>query len=86
MECPPANSIPAWLQANFAPSRTLAANSGASFSTGQLNMALANSGLPPIAYTSEMALVAAMRPKSKASSTIGVKKSTVLISARSSDT
>ena len=86
MECPPASSIPAREHTNLAPSSTLAASSGASFSTGQLKIALANRGLPPMAYTSEMALVAAMRPKSNGSSTMGVKKSTVLITAISSDT
>ena len=39
--------------------------------------ASANSGVPPIAYTSEIALVAAMAPKSNGSSTIGMKKSVV---------
>jgi len=34
-------------------------------------------GLPPIAWTSDNALVAAMRPKSNGSSTIGMKKSVV---------
>jgi hypothetical protein len=38
-------------------------------------------GLPPMAYTSEIALVAAMRPKSYGSSTIGMKKSVVATSA-----
>ena len=41
-------------------------------------------GVPPMAYTSEIALVAAMRPKSNGSSTIGIKKSVVAISACSS--
>ena len=41
-------------------------------------------GLPPMAYTSLMALVAAMRPNSKGSSTMGMKKSVVAISAMSS--
>ena len=47
-------------------------------------MLSAEIGVPPIAYTSEIALVAATRPKSYGSSTIGVKKSTVCTSARSS--
>ena len=38
-------------------------------------------GRPPIAYTSDSALVAAIRPQSYASSTTGVKKSVVAISA-----
>src|SRR5436309_4878934 len=40
-------------------------------------------GSPPIAYTSESALAAAIAPNCQASSTIGVKKSTVCTSARS---
>ena len=43
--------------------------------------ASAMKGFPPIAYTSEMALVAAMRPNSNGSSTIGMKKSVVATSA-----
>src|SRR5260370_39097670 len=39
-------------------------------------------GRPPIAYTSLSELAAAMAPKVKGSSTIGVKKSTVCTSAR----
>ena len=44
----------------------------------------ASSGVPPIAYTSDSALVAAIRPQSYGSSTMGVKKSVVTTSARSS--
>jgi hypothetical protein len=46
-------------------------------SIGIATRANANSGRPPMAYTSEMALVAAMAPKSNGSSTIGMKKSVV---------
>ena len=46
---------------------------------GKPNTAIAIIGLPPIAKMSLTALVAAMRPKSKGSSTIGMKKSVVLI-------
>ena len=42
------------------------------------------SGFAPIAYMSESALVAAIRPKSYGSSTTGVKKSAVTTRARSS--
>ena len=52
--------------------------------TGMPTSASAMIGRPPIAYTSEMALVAAMRPKSYGSSTMGMKKSVVAISACSS--
>ena len=48
-----------------------------SLSIGIATSASANSGVPPIAYTSEIALVAAMAPKSNGSSTIGMKKSVV---------
>ena len=44
-------------------------------------MATANKGLPPIAYTSLIALALAIFPKSAASSTMGIKKSVVLINA-----
>jgi hypothetical protein len=44
----------------------------------------ADKGVPPIANTSDSALAAAMRPKSRGSSTTGVKKSTVCTRARSS--
>ncbi len=48
---------------------------------GMPTIASAMIGVPPIAYTSDSALVAAIRPKSKGSSTIGMKKSVVAISA-----
>ena len=48
---------------------------------GMPTSASAKMGVPPMAYTSLMALVAAMRPKSKGSSTMGMKKSVVAISA-----
>jgi hypothetical protein len=58
-------------------------------STGSWLMGMATSasamiGRPPIAYTSLIALVAAMRPNSYGSSTMGMKKSVVAISACSS--
>ena len=46
-------------------------------SIGMPTSASANSGVAPIAYTSESALVAAIAPKSNGSSTIGMKKSVV---------
>jgi hypothetical protein len=42
----------------------------------------ATTGRPPIAYTSDSAFVAAIRPQSYASSTTGVKNSVVAISAK----
>ena len=53
-------------------------------STGHATMFKARNGVPPIAYTSDIAFVAAMRPQSYGSSTIGVKKSSVAMMARSS--
>src|SRR5439155_26405843 len=50
---------------------------------GKHAMLSAVRGSPPIAYTSESALAAAIAPNSKGSSTMGVKKSTVCTSARS---
>ena len=52
--------------------------------TGMPTRASAMIGRPPMAYTSLIALVAAMRPKSKGSSTMGMKKSVVAIKACSS--
>mmetsp|Transcript_83948 Transcript_83948/g.140093 ORF Transcript_83948/g.140093 Transcript_83948/m.140093 type:complete len:213 (+) Transcript_83948:723-1361(+) len=79
MLCPPANAIPASAHARRPPSTTRPATAGGSFSRGQPRIAMAIRGVPPIAYTSLMALVAAMRPKSCGSSTMGMKKSVVLM-------
>ncbi|KAG1578701.1 hypothetical protein G6F46_015754 [Rhizopus delemar] len=51
---------------------------------GMPTMASAMMGVPPIAYTSDSAFVAAMRPKSNGSSTMGMKKAVVAMSAGSS--
>ena len=48
---------------------------------GHPRIAMASTGLPPIAYTSLIAFAEAIRPKLKGSSTIGIKKSVVEISA-----
>ena len=63
-----------------------ASSSKGSPSRGHATRFSASSGVPPIAYTSDSALVAAMRPQSYGSSTIGVKKSVVRTMARSSRT
>ena len=55
-----------------------------SLSSGMPTSASAKIGRPPMAYTSEMAFVAAIRPKSNGSSTMGVKKSVVATIACSS--
>ncbi len=76
--CPPARGIPASSHTERPPSITSRATSSLSFSIGQPKIAIAISGLPPIAYISLIAFVAAIRPKVKGSSTIGIKKSVVL--------
>ena len=79
--CPPASVMPASAQDARPPSSTCCATSGGSLSIGHPNMAIASKGVPPIAYISLMALVAAIFPKVNGSSTIGIKKSVVLITA-----
>ncbi len=51
--------------------------SSGSLLMGMPTTASARMGVAPMAYTSDSALVAAMRPKSRASSTMGMKKSVV---------
>src|SRR5947209_11744793 len=53
--------------------------------SGKQTIASALSGLPPMAYTSLRELTAAIWPKVKGSSTIGVKKSTVCTNACSAE-
>src|SRR5688572_18799630 len=73
--------MPASAHTDSPPSRILRITASGSFSSGMPRIASAKMGRAPMAYTSEMALVAAMRPKSNGSSTIGVKKSVVATSA-----
>ncbi len=82
MVCPPTIAMPASRAAEAPPANTAGTVSG-SRSRGKPAIARAHSGSPPMAYTSEIAFVAAMRPKSKGSSTRGVKKSTVCTRAMS---
>jgi len=82
--CPPAIGMPAAAHTDSPPSRMPRMVSTGRRSIGIATRASAMIGVPPIAYTSESALVAAMRPKSCGSSTIGMKKSVVAISACSS--
>ena len=79
MECPPAKAMPAVAQAARPPSTICCATSAGSLLIGKPKIAIAIIGLPPIAKISLIALVAAIRPKSNGSSTIGIKKSVVLI-------
>ena len=81
MLCPPAITIPASVQVFLAPSITFAASLAGSVAKGQPNTAKAKMGFPPMAYTSLMALAAAICPNANASSTMGIKKSVVLIMA-----
>ena len=66
------------------PPRISASTSPPSCSIENATRFSALTGVPPIAYTSDRALHAAIRPNSNGSSTIGVKKSTVWTIARSS--
>src|ERR687890_290249 len=75
--CPPATWQPASRATSRPPRSTSAASSIGSTSRGQPNRFTATSGVPPIAYTSDSALAAAIRPQSYGSSTTGVKKSVV---------
>ena len=81
MLCPPASGMPAAAHTALAPSSALCASATGRVSTGQPSIASASTGVPPIAYTSLMAFAAAIRPKSNASSTMGIKKSVVAIRA-----
>jgi hypothetical protein len=69
--------MPALAHIASPPSRIRRIVSSGSWFTGMPTSASAKSGVPAIAYTSEIALVAAMAPKSYGSSTIGMKKSVV---------
>ena len=79
--CPPATWQPASPATVSPPRSTSAASSNGSTSRGQHSRLSATSGRPPIAYTSDSALAAAIRPQSYGSSTTGVKKSVVATTA-----
>ena len=83
MVWPPTTRQPAAAAASAPPRSTSASSSTGSVWPGQAVRLSAMTGRPPIAYTSDSALVAATRPQSRASSTIGVKKSVVSTRARS---
>ena len=76
--------MPACWQTEAPPARMAAMVSCGRALIGMPTRASARIGRPPMAYTSDSALVAAMRPKSRGSSTMGMKKSVVAISACSS--
>ena len=78
---PPAIGMPAAAQTDCPPAKIWRIASSEILPNGMPTIASANSGLPPMAYTSDKALVAAMRPKSNGSSTMGVKKSVVAMIA-----
>src|SRR5580693_5784873 len=84
MVCPPAITQPASAATRAPPCRTWPSRAMSRPSPGQAARLTANSGRPPMAYTSDSALAAAIRPQSPGSSTIGVKKSVVRTRARSS--
>ena len=77
IECPPTIEAPAAATASAPPRRISRSTSGPSVSSGYATRFSALTGCPPIAYTSDSAFVAAIRPNAYGSSTIGVKKSTV---------
>ena len=64
MVCPPAIGIPAVLQTDAPPAKILPMVPVDSTLIGIPTKAKAKIGFPPMAYTSLIALVAAMRPKS----------------------
>src|SRR5215217_720991 len=80
IECPPATATPAFVATSIPPCSTWPSISSGRSSLGQFTMFRARKGVPPIAYTSESAFVAAILPQSYGASTIGVKKSSVAIS------
>ncbi len=62
MECPPTIAQPARVATSEAPFSTSPSSSNGSFSRGQPTRLSANSGVPPMAYTSLSAFAAAMAP------------------------
>ena len=81
---PPASVPPASRTTSAAPP-TIAAITSVGRSSGNAAIDSAKSTRPPIAKTSEQAFAAAIAPKVAGSSTSGGKKSTVPITARSSE-
>ena len=81
---PPTTAQPPSDAAAAPPASTSARTSRGRSSRGQATRFSPNRGVPPMAYTSEAALVAAMRPQVWGSSTTGAKKSAVEIRARPS--
>jgi hypothetical protein len=76
--------MPACAQIVSPPRRISRMTSPGSTLIGMPTIASARIGVAPIAYTSLNAFVAAMRPKSNGSSTMGMKKSVVATTAWSS--
>ncbi len=76
---PPATGMPASAHTDSPPRRMSAMTLCGNTLMGMPTIASAMIGVPPMAYTSDSALVAAMRPKSNGSSTMGMKKSVVAI-------
>ena len=77
-------ATPASAAISAPPRRISASTASPSASIENATRLSAETGTAPIAYTSESALQAAIRPNWRGSSTIGVKKSTVWTIARSS--
>src|SRR5262245_2798654 len=76
--CPPATWHPPSRATSRPPRSTSVASSTGKTSRGHPRRFSATTGVPPIAYTSDSALAAAIRPQSYGSSTTGVKKSAVV--------
>ncbi len=76
--------MPASRATSEAPSRMRSRTHRGSRRDGKPTTLSAKSGFAPIAYTSLREFAALIAPKSKGSSAIGVKKSTVVTRARSS--
>jgi hypothetical protein len=85
IECPPTTATPAAAHTSAPPRRISRSTSPPRSASGKATRFRAVTGTPPIAYTSDSAFAAAIRPKSYGSSTIGVKKSAVDTSASVSD-
>ena len=82
--CPPTTRAPARAHARAPPARIARSTARGSRSSGKNTRFSAHSGRPPIAYTSDSALQAAISPNTSGSSTIGAMTSVVSTSPRPS--
>ena len=82
--CPPTTGAPARRHARAPPRSTACSTASGSFSSQKNTRLSTKRGAPPIAYTSDSALTAAISPNSSGSSTIGAITSVVSTRQRSS--